>query len=274
MIDSHIHFWKYNAKEFPWINGDLANIAKDMLPEDLLPKLPSKIEGLIAVQARPSLEENDYLNALAKEESMIKGIVAWFDFEKDPDLQLEQFKQNKRIKGFRHMLQDEKDPTAYMLNNQKFDQGVSKIQQAELLYGVLIHQKDLNAAVKFSQRHDQYELIIDHLAKPQMYSSEGFSAWKKLMQQLAPLKHVNFKISGLVTEGGAQCKAQDFQEHLNIAMDLFGPERLLWGSDWPVSYATHSYETLIDFWHEWTRNWSVSERVQVETTTPTRLYKL
>lgn len=274
MIDSHIHFWKYNSKEFPWMTGDLEVIAKDMSPKDLLPQIPAKIEGLIAVQARPTLEENEYLNALAEQEPLIKGIVAWFDFEQDADKQLEQFKQNKRIKGFRHMLQDEKDPTAYMLNNPQFNLGVKKIQQAELLYGVLIHQKDLSAAVKFSQRHDQYELIIDHLAKPQMYSSEGFTVWKKLMQELAPLEHVNFKISGLVTEAGPKCTAQDFQAHMDTALELFGPKRLLWGSDWPVSYATHHYKTLLEFWHHWTCNWSTAEREQVETGTPTRLYKL
>lgn len=274
MIDSHIHFWKYNPVEFPWMTDDLSAIAKDMSPEDLFMQLPTRIEGLIAVQARPSWEENEYLNGLAEQHSIIKGIVAWFDFKKDAEMQLEKFKQNKRIKGFRHMLQDEPDPTAYMLNNHQFNLGVEKIQQAELLYGVLIHQKDLDAAVKFSQRYDQYALVIDHLAKPQMYSSDGFSVWKKNMKELAALAHVNCKISGLVTEAGAHCKAQDFQAHLDIALELFGPERLLWGSDWPVSFATHRYDTLLAFWDEWTRNWSDSERKQVETDTPKRLYKL
>ncbi|MCX5466824.1 amidohydrolase family protein [Acinetobacter nematophilus] len=274
MIDSHIHFWKYNPIEFPWMTGDLSVIAKDMSPEDLLAQLPAKIEGLIAVQARPSWQENEYLNGLAEQHSIIKGIVAWFDFEKDAQMQLEKFIQNKRIKGFRHMIQDEPDPTAYMLNNHQFNVGVEKIQQAELLYGVLIHQKDLHAAVKFSQRHDQYALVIDHLAKPQMYSSDGFTVWKKRMKELAALAHVNCKISGLVTEAGAHCKAQDFQAYLDIALELFGPERLLWGSDWPVSLATQRYETLLVFWDEWTRNWSASERKQVETDTPKRLYKL
>jgi L-fuconolactonase len=274
VIDSHIHFWKYNPVEFPWMTGDLSVIAQDMSPEDLLAQLPARIEGLIAVQARPSWQENEYLNGLAEQYSIIKGIVAWFDFEKDAEMQLEKFKQNKQIKGFRHMLQDEPDPTAYMLNNPQFNLGVEKIQQAELLYGVLIHQKDLDAAVKFSQRHDQYELVIDHLAKPQMYSSEGFTVWKKSMKELAALAHVNCKISGLVTEAGAHCKAQDFQAHLDIALELFGPERLLWGSDWPVSFATHRYETLLAFWDEWTCNWSASERQQVEIDTPKRLYKL
>lgn len=274
MIDSHIHFWKYNPVEFPWMTGDLSTIAKDMSPEDLLVHLSPKIEGLIAVQARPSWAENDYLDGLAEQEPLIKGIVAWFDFEKDAKMQLEKFKQNSRIKGFRHMIQDEPDPTAYMLNNRKFNLGVQKIQQAELLYGVLIHQKDLDAAVKFSQQHDQHALVIDHLAKPLMYSSQGFAEWKKRMKELAALEHVNCKISGLVTEAGEQCKAQDFQVYLDTALELFGPKRLLWGSDWPVSLATHRYETLLAFWDEWTRGWSDSERKQVETDTPKRLYKL
>ncbi|WP_445115565.1 amidohydrolase family protein [Acinetobacter sp. WZC-1] len=274
MIDSHVHFWKYTPEEFPWISGNLTSIARDMLPEHLLPELPEKIEGLIVVQARPSFAENDYLNALAEQEPLIKGIIAWLDFEKDVDSQLEMFRNNARIKGFRHMLQDEKDPSDYMLNHKKFNEGVKKIQQAELLYGVLIHQKDMEASVRFCQRHDQYELVIDHLAKPLMYTSAGFQNWKACMQKLAELPHVNLKISGLVTEGGAGCKARDFQNHLDVAVELFGTERLVWGSDWPVSYATHSYETLIDFWNEWTRNWSESERLQIEVGTPGRLYKL
>ena len=274
MIDSHVHFWKYSADEFPWIQGELAPIAKDMLPEDLCAQLTDNIEGIIAVQARPCTAENEYLDSLAQQYALIKGIIGWFDFEQDADKQLEAFKRNPKIKGFRHMLQDEKDPSAYMTHHKGFNSGVKKIQQAELLYGVLIHQKDLDAAVQFCQRHDNYELVVDHLAKPQMYSKAGFDDWVSMMQRLVPLKHVNFKISGLVTEGGANCRAEDFQAHIDTALELFGPERLVWGSDWPVSYATHSYATLMDFWQQWTQHWSESERLQVESGTAKRLYKL
>ena len=274
MIDSHLHFWQYSADDFPWIQGDLAPIAKDMLPKDLCPQLTDNIDGIIAVQARPCAAENDYLNDLAQQHELIKGIVGWFDFEQDADKQLEVFKRNPKMKGFRHMLQDEKNPSEYMNHHKGFNTGVEKIQQAELLYGVLIHQKDLDAAVQFCQRHDRYELVVDHLAKPQMYSKAGFECWIKMMQRLVPLKHVNLKISGLVTEGGPNCKAEDFQAHLDTALELFGPERLVWGSDWPVSYATHSYTQLMDFWQQWSRQWSDSERLQVESGTAQRLYKL
>ena len=274
MIDSHVHFWKYTPEEFPWIKDELAPIAKDMLPQDLWSSLPEKIEGVIAVQARPCAEENTYLQKLAVQEPKIKGIVGWFDFEQDADAQLEVFKQDHKIKGFRHMLQDEKNPSDYMNHHKKFNLGVEKIQQNEMLYGVLIHQKDLSTAVDFCKRHDRYELIVDHLAKPKMYSDVAFQEWTSLMKKLANMPHVNLKISGLVTEGGPQCKAQDFQAHLDTVMELFGPERLLWGSDWPVSYVTHDYVTLMEFWNEWTKNWSDSERLQVEKMTPTRLYKL
>lgn len=274
MIDSHLHFWKYSPAQFPWINGDLKSIAKDMRPEDLLPQLPERINGVIAVQARPCLAENDYLNTLAEQHPQIKGIINWFDFEQNADSQLDGFKSNPRVKGFRHMLQDEKDPSDYMLNHQNFNRGVEQIQQAELLYGVLIHQEDLQATVKFCQQHDRYALVIDHLAKPKMYSAAAFQDWREWMQKLAALPHVHLKISGLVTEAGKSCKAHDFQAHLDLAADLFGVERLLWGSDWPVSLATHDYKTLLQFWDVWTKNWSDSERQQVEVVTPTRLYKL
>lgn len=274
MIDSHVHFWKYTPEEFPWIKDELQPIAKDMLPQDLWSSLPEKIEGVIAVQARPCAEENDYLQTLANSEPLIKGIVGWFDFEKDANAQLEVFKLDSKIKGFRHMLQDEKDPSDYMENHKKFNLGVKKIQQNELLYGVLIHQKDLAKGVEFCKRHDSYELIIDHLAKPKMYSDAAFKDWKQLMIQISNMKHVNLKISGLVTEAGPECQAHDFQIHIDTVMELFGPERLLWGSDWPVSYATHDYATLMKFWEEWTRNWTDSERLQVEQITPKRLYKL
>jgi len=274
VIDSHVHFWRYTPKEFPWITGDLKSIAKDMLPSDLWMNLPKKIQGVIAVQARPCLEENDDLQTLAEQNSRIKGIVGWFDFEQDADFQLEQYKQNLLIKGFRQMLQDEKNPSDYMLNHKSFNLGVQKIQQNELLYSVLIHQKDLSAAVQFCKRHDQYELVIDHLAKPVIYSASAFDHWKKSIRELATMPHVNLKISGLVTEGGVISKAKDFQSHINTVIEYFGPERLLWGSDWPVSYGTHDYPTLMQFWDEWTQNWSEAERLQVEVGTPTRLYKL
>lgn len=274
MIDSHVHFWEYSADEFAWIQGDLAPIAKDMLPEDLFPQLTDNIEGVIVVQARPCAAENGYLNSLAQQHTLIKGIIGWFDFEQDADAQLEIFKRNTKMKGVRHMLQDEKNPSEYMMHHVGFNSGVENIQQAELPYSLLIHQKDLDAAALFCQRHDRYELVVDHLAKPEMHSKAGFQRWVKMMQPLVPLKHVNLKISGLVTEGGAGCTAQDFQAHLDMAMELFGPERLLWGSDWPVSNAMYSYETLMAFWKQWTQHWSDSERLQVESGTAQRLYKL
>lgn len=274
MIDSHVHFWKYNPEEFPWIDGSLEVIAKDMLPRDLWPTLASKIEGVIAVQARPCLAENEFLLHLAEKEALIQGVMACFDFDKDHDLQLEKYKENQKIKGFRYLLQDEKNPSDFMKNNKNFNRGIKKIQEKELLYSVLIQQKDLAASIDFCKEHDRYELILDHLAKPVMHSKSAFDSWKKLLKQLAAMPHVNLKISGLVTEGGCNSKADDFQDHINTVMAYFGPERLLWGSDWPVSYATHDYSTVMRFWDEWTKDWTASERLQVETNTAKRLYKL
>ncbi len=148
------------------------------------------------------------------------------------------------------------------------------MQQHNYVYEVLARQVDLPAVVSFCMRHDKHWLVIDHLCKPDFTCSSAFESWQGYMRKLAAFPHVAVKISGLVTEAGARATAADLQPYVDTVWSLFGPERLMWGSDWPVSSASHSYEQLLDYWKENTRRLPLADANQVQLTTPVKIYQL
>ena len=274
MIDTHVHFWHYNRDEFPWIGEDQAALKQNRLPGDITALTAERITGLIAVQARPKPSENDFLLQQAQANPIIKGVIGWFDFDASIEPQLEAAAGHALIKGFRHLIQDEPQPSQYLSEHQGLQQGVRAIQQQQYIYEVLAHQADLPAVINFCARHDKHWLVIDHLCKPEFASQTAFDWWQLHMRKLAALPHVVVKISGLVTEAGAHATAADLQPYVNAVWALFGPERLLWGSDWPVSSATHSYASLLDYWKENTSHLQQAEIHQVELVTPVKIYQL
>ncbi|AHG63060.1 amidohydrolase family protein [Advenella mimigardefordensis] len=274
MIDTHVHFWHYNHDEFPWIGEDQAALRQNRLPGDLTALNAGRITGAIAVQARPMLSENDFLLQLAQANPIIKGVIGWFDFDAGIEPQLETAGGHAMIKGFRHLIQDEPQPSLYLTEHQGLQQGVQAIQQQHYIYEVLAHQADLPAVIKFCARHDKHWLVIDHLCKPAFSSPSAFDWWLLHMRKLAALPHVVVKISGLVTEAGPHATAADLQPYVDEVWALFGPERLLWGSDWPVSSATHSYSSLLTYWKDNTSDRQQAEIHRVELATPVKIYQL
>ena len=142
------------------------------------------------------------------------------------------------------------------------------------MYEVLVHQADLAAAVAFCQRHDKHYLVIDHMAKPVFGDAAAFAHWQQHMQALAALPHVVVKVSGLETEAGVGAKAEDLRLHVEAVWQLFGAERLLWGSDWPVSRLTHSHAEVRGHMQTLTHNWTENERAALFEGTAQRIYQL
>lgn len=274
MIDCHIHFWLYTTKDFPWIKDNLAPIAKDMLYTDLAKVLPDRIEKIIVIQAQTNHNEINFLTNLAQQNQKIAGLIAWFDFADAPEHQIAQALNNNYIKGFRHLIQDEAEPRTYLLDNSGLARGVKAIQKAGFIYEVLVRQTDLPAAVKFCQAHNQYSLVIDHLAKPIIGDKAAFPQWKEAIVALKNLDHVHVKISGLVTEAGLHCAASDFQPYIDTLLEHIGPKRLVWGSDWPVCSASHNYQSLLDLWDIWSKNISKEEKELIESKNAIALYKI
>ncbi len=245
-IDSHQHFWKYHPVKDTWITDDMKVIQRNFLPEDLGPLLQQNdIDSCVAVQADQSEEETNFLLELAQNNDFIKGVVGWVDFRaKDLESRLEYFSQFKKLKGFRHIVQGETDEN--FLLQEDFCNGIAKLAQYNFTYDILIFPKHLDVAFEFVKKFPNQKMVIDHLAKPD-FKQTDFSDWEKGIRQIASCPNVYCKVSGLVTEADwKHWKTSDFTYCLDVLTEAFGINRLLFGSDWPVSLLAAKYSETID----------------------------
>lgn len=243
-LDAHQHFWRYDPIQYPWIQPGSA-LGRDFLPPDLEPLLGrAGLDGSIAVQARQSLEETRWLLDLAHQHPTIQGVVGWVAL-RSPEVQtqLAQFASNPKFVGVRHVVQDEFDDRFLLRSD--FMRGVGLLGQHGLTYDILIYPRQLPAAIEFARRNPDQPLVVDHLAKP--FIREGIlSPWREQIRELAELPNVHCKISGLATEADStRWKEADFRPYLDVVFDAFGPERLMFGSDWPVCLLAAPYDRVV-----------------------------
>ena len=244
-IDAHQHFWKYNEARDSWITDEMAVIQKNFLPEDLRPLLPlNDIHGTVIVQSDQSKEENIFQLANSLQHDFVKGVVGWIDLEAD-DLSdhLEYYQEFKKLKGFRHVLQGEKQRDFMLRPN--FRRGIGKLRQFGYTYDILIYPDQLNHTLEFVKAFPDQPFVIDHLAKPDI-KKKVVDEWKKGIDALSSFNNVYCKVSGMVTEASwKQWRYEDFTPYLDVVSNSFGAERLLFGSDWPVCLVAASYEQVI-----------------------------
>ncbi|WP_340390379.1 amidohydrolase family protein [Paenibacillus sp. FSL E2-0151] len=243
-LDAHQHFWEYNVAEYGWIGEEMKVIRQSFLPKDLEPLLiQSGLEGCIAVQARQSLTETEWLLQLADRHECIKGVVGWVDLCSDEVRnQLELFASNPYLKGVRHVIQDEPD-LKYVLR-EDFQRGISLLKEYDLAYDLLVSKEQLPYAVELVKAFPEQRFVLDHLAKPDIKSGI-LSPWKEALESLAAQPNAYCKLSGMVTEADwANWTPKDFTAYLNIAIEAFGAERLMFGSDWPVSNVSAPYSEV------------------------------
>ena len=242
-LDAHQHFWRYDAAAYPWIGRDMGSLRRDFQPDDLRPLLDAAgFDGCIAVQARACTSETDQLLNLAQRYPWIRAVVGWLDLcASDLEQSLERWAQNPVLRGFRHQLQDESSPADFM-QNPAFNRGLNSLQRQGLVYEVLVKARDLGAVTQLCQQHDQHHLVLDHLGKPDVQAND-LKAWTRQLAALAALPHVSCKLSGLITEAHWQhWNSAQLTPYLHTALELFGPERLMFGSDWPVCLLASDYE--------------------------------
>ena len=241
-LDAHQHFWRYDAADYPWIGRDMGCLRRDFQPDDLRPLLDAAgFDGCIAVQARACASETDQLLRLAERYPWICAVVGWVDLcASDLEQSLERWAQNPVLRGFRHQLQDESAPADFM-QKPAFNRGLNTLQRQGLVYEILVKARDLGAATELCQQHDQHHLVLDHLGKPDVQAND-WKAWAQQLAPLAALPHVSCKLSGLITEAHWQdWHSAQLTPYLHTALELFGPERLMFGSDWPVCLLASDY---------------------------------
>ena len=245
-IDAHQHFWVYDSQEYAWIDESMAKLRRDFVPGDLKLELDrAAFQGCIAVQARQTLEETHWLLKLAAEAPFILGVVGWFDL-RSPQLHsdLEALASHPKLVGVRHIVQSEPDDD--FLLRPDFLRGISMLEEFDLAYDILIYDKHLPVAAEFVRQVPRQRFVLDHLAKPQIRNQE-LHPWTQGIHKLAAHANVFCKLSGLVTEAHWQnWKPEDLVPYLEVALECFGPDRLMIGSDWPVCTVAASYSAAID----------------------------
>jgi L-fuconolactonase len=245
-IDAHQHFWCYNPKEYEWIDEPMSALRRDFLPGHLEPELKrAGFDACIAVQARQTLEETQWLLELAASSPFIYGVVGWIDLQcPDVATQLGRFAQNPKLLGIRHIVQSERDDR--FLLQPEFLRGIVALEQFGLTYDILIYARHLPVAAEFVQRFPRQRFVLDHLAKPPIRSG-ALHPWSQDLRRLAKSPNVFCKLSGLVTEADWNCwKPEDIAPYIDVAMDCFGPERLMIGSDWPVCTVATTYLRTVE----------------------------
>lgn len=256
-IDAHQHFWHYDPAAYGWIDDRMAVLKRDLLPDDLKPLLDrSGIDGTVVVQARQSLHETDWLLELAQKYAFIRGVVGWIDLQA-PDVraQLERYAQQPKLRGIRHIVQDEPDDR-FMLRP-AFLHGLGLLAEFNLTYDLLLFPRHLPVAVDVVKQFPQQRFVLDHLAKPAI-NAHAIAPWDADIRALARFDNVMCKVSGMVTEAAwNQWRLDDFKRYLDIVFECFGPERLMFGSDWPVCTLSGSYAEVVLIIQDYVRGLSL-----------------
>jgi L-fuconolactonase len=273
-IDAHQHFWHFDPVRDAWITDDMAAIQRDFLPADLAPILARHaIAGCVAVQASQHEAETDWLLHLADQHDFIKGVVGWVDLRADNiGERLAHYAQFSKLKGFRHVLQGEAD-RALMLRP-AFQRGIGALVQHSFTYDLLILPDQLAYAAELAQAFPKQPFVVDHIAKPPIKAQE-IDAWLRGIRQLAAHENVSCKVSGMVTEADWQhWEPDDFRPYLDVVFAAFGPQRVLYGSDWPVCNVAGGYDRALAILEDYLRPFSASEQAQFWGGNATQFYGL
>jgi len=279
VIDSHQHFWnpRDDPEAYRWLSGDLAALNRPFTPDDLEPDLRAAgVSGTVLVQTRSSFDESLQFLALAARTPFIRGVVAWVDLTGDrvaDDIaQLRSCDGGNRLVGIRHQVHDESDPN--WLARPDVRRGLAAVERDGLVYDLLVRTRELPAALDACRSMPQLHFVIDHLAKPPIATGEQ-QPWADLIARFGELPNVSCKLSGMVTEARLHdWSVADLRPYAQHVLGVFGPERALYGSDWPVSLAAAPYARVIGAARELIAGLSTAEQAAVMGDTAVRVYGL
>jgi L-fuconolactonase len=269
-IDSHQHFWRRERGDYGWLTPALGAIYRDYLPEDLAPQLArAGIGRTVLVQAAPTVAETEFLLALAARAPFVAGVVGWADFDSDtaPDT-IARLAQDPRLLGLRPMIQDIPD-TGWMLG-ERLAPAFEAMLDHGLVFDALVKPPHLQALLELTRRYPDLRMVLDHGGKPPIASGD-LTAWKRDVARLARESTMVCKLSGLVTEApGADTSV--LAECVRHLLECFGPQRLLWGSDWPVCELRCSYEDWCATSDTLLESLSAAERASIYRETARKTY--
>ncbi|KGR89463.1 hypothetical protein CD30_16835 [Ureibacillus massiliensis 4400831 = CIP 108448 = CCUG 49529] len=274
-IDTHQHFWDFQRVPYKWPTPNEKEIYRNIGPEELAQILPTVgVDKTIIVQAFDSFEDTNYMLEIADSYDWVAGVVGWLPL-KDKALlhsSIEHYKQNSYFKGMRHLIHNESDPT--WLTHQDTLEGLQVLADANIPFDVVaVEPIHLKQAIIVSEKIPSLKMVVNHLAKPEI-AQKRFEPWQSLMKELSLNPNVFAKISGLNTAASADWSAEDLKPYINIAIEQFGTNRLMFGSDWPVLNLAGTYKRVVDATNECLSNYTEEQKADIWYKTAISFYNL
>lgn len=270
MIDAHVHFWKYQDERDTWMDE---GIRQDFLPKHLAHLLrENNVDGVVAVQADQSETETNFLCSLAQDYPEILGVVGWINLlDENLSSRLKKYKDQSIIKGWRHIVQAE--PIDF-LRQPLFRRNVEILGKHGYTYGILVYHHQLTAVLDFVDALPEQRLVLNHMGKPDLKTFEK-EEWRKNITKLAAHQHVYCKLSGLVTEADiGKWTKEMLHTHIDIAVEQFGTNRLMFGSDWPVMTLNTNYTEWATILKSYIQQFSEEEQHKILHQNAVNFYKL
>lgn len=249
VIDAHQHFWNLETGEYPWLTADYGPLYRTFTPDELAPQLRhAGIDGTVLVQSADSTADTAAMLAQAGSHDWITGVVGWIPLDR-PDAaatMLDRYADHPTFVGIRHLIHEETDPD-WVVQGRVLD-GLALVAERGLTFDVVaVLDRHLEHVPTLAERLPGLRLVIDHLAKPPI-KEQGWEPWASLLRRAAEAPNVFAKISGLNTAADWETwSAEDMRPYVEHALDVFGPARLMWGSDWPIALLAGDYDRV---WRE------------------------
>ncbi len=271
-IDAHQHFWKIARGDYFWMDDTVAPIRRDIGPADISAHLAAAgIAGTVAVQAAPTVDESLYLLSLAEDHAFIRGVVGWIDLTSDVAPQIDRL-SHPAFRGIRPMLQDIEE-TDWILRDDVL-RGLRAVADAGLRFDALVTPRHLDALKTLVETLPDLPVVIDHSAKPVFDGTDPGDDWRRWLASLARHDQVFCKLSGLANEFGPGWSAATLRPTFEHVLECFGPERLMWGSDWPVLDLAGDYPTWFGAARDLAAGLSADENAALFGGTAIRFYGL
>lgn len=274
-IDAHQHYWKISRGDYGWITPDIPRLYRDYLPSDLAPHLRAHgLDGNIVVQAAPTVEETEYLLALADTDDSILGVVGWLDlFDPRHRDDYDRFRKHPKFAGFRIMIQDMED--AWRILDPSFVAALQGYAEEDVPVDLLVRCTQLEPLVRLLDQVKGLRGVIDHIAKPRIASGQ-MEPWLAHMRAIADHPNLFCKLSGMVTEADHRnWRPGDFVPYIRAVLELFGPQRVLFGSDWPVCLLAAEYDQVMEVLTQaLPDSWGEAERARLFGENAKEFYKL
>jgi L-fucono-1,5-lactonase len=233
IVDAHQHFWDPAVADYPWLTEEVAPLRRRFGPEDLEPLLREHgVCGTVLVQARSSSDETRALLELAASAPFVLGVVGWVDLTSDVEL--------AGLVGVRHQVHDEPDPNWLLRDD--VQRGIAAVGEGGIAFDLLVRARELPAAIETVRRRPETRFVLDHVAKPPLRTGD-LASWADGVAALAELPNVTCKLSGLFTEA---VPGTDLAPTVEQALRWFGPERCMFGSDWPVCLLATDYGSALE----------------------------